>query len=388
MPFRFAWLSTGMADPASWHITLANAALLRSTPSLEGNTTAEFDTNLDSMKYYTQSLESISVRLKGLGESDSVSEGLVVAVTGFVCHDGAVGNFERMSIHMKGLKRIVEKRGGLENLNSPILRLMISWLDLSAATFLNERPYFNVPKGSITEIDTGDDTKYLDILLQSWHYKCPALGDIVSAIKVTAAVAVYINKHSHDDKFWTDDIMMARLLGPASYEILTLEGRPLPNNPSDPGYSGVAAREAFRRAALIFLADVKIRGQARAWELPKHLDAFRQISQLPLVDWAVVPELSLWAHVIAAIQEETAGRALHVATILGIMEILGLRTGSRAIVVVKGIIWVDSIMADKAAVLCEEIDYHRGVNELSQRLQNAPLDPQLEDFNADQFLPT
>ncbi|KAI1876853.1 uncharacterized protein JN550_000925 [Neoarthrinium moseri] len=376
-PFRFAWLSVGLTDAASWNITLANAALFRSRGL--GAEVTEYTESQEALKYYTLSLESISKRLQDPEEVGS--EGLVIAVTGFICHDNSVGNFERMNDHLKGLKHIVEKRGGLEKLSSPFLRLMISWHDLCAATYLNASPYFKVPEGSLTEIDTGDDTMYLDVLLRDWDFQCPSLGDIMCALKATAKVAIYVNRHGHEPNFWKDDVTIARLLGPASHEILTLEGRPLPSDSADPEYSGIAAREAFRRAALIFLADVKIRCLAGARELPRHLDAFRQISRLPLVNWTVVPELNLWAHVVAAIQEDSDERAWHVAVISGIMDALGLETGSQALDVARGVIWAESIMGEKAQALSDHIDSHRRLNVLSQHLQDVPLDPLLEDFD-------
>jgi hypothetical protein len=179
---------------------------------------------------------------------------------------------------------------------------------------------------------------------------------------------------------------MARLLGPALHEILTLEGRPLPDDPLDDCYSAVAAREAFRRAALIFLAGVKVRCNAGAWELPKHLEAFRQISRLPLVDWSAVPELNLWAHVIAAIHEDSAERSWHIATISRIMEVLGIQTGAQALDVAKGVIWVDAIMSEKATILCQDIDQYLIANGLSLQPDDFPPESLLNSTASEAFL--
>ncbi|KAI0013034.1 hypothetical protein F4779DRAFT_625482 [Xylariaceae sp. FL0662B] len=366
-PFRFPWLSMGLSDASAWYITLANAELLRNAePGLKK---LEFSSNVEATKWYTLSLASIIKRLADPAERGS--EGLSIAVVGSICHDASVGNFGRMEIHMRGLKRIVENQGGLEALSSPFLRLMISWYDLAIATYLNISPFFGVPRGSITEIDTGNDTQYLEELLRTWNANCPALGDIMGAIRATAAVASYINRYSDQSGFWKDDITGARLLAPAFHEILRLDGRPLPE-PSDHHYSAVAAREAFRRAALVFLAAVKVRMGAGAYEMERHLEAFRQISQLPLVDWAVVPELSLWAHVTSAMQEDSHNRAWHVLTIVGIMQIMGLQTGNQALDLARGIIWVDALAIGKTDILCREIDGLIEANML-QQLHDLPL---------------
>ncbi|KAI0120350.1 hypothetical protein F4776DRAFT_250953 [Hypoxylon sp. NC0597] len=381
-PFRFPWITMGLSDSSAFYITLANAALYRGikTDPQAQKQKPEFNTNVEAMKWYTLSLASITKRLANPAESDS--EGLVIAVTGFVCHDSSIGNFDRFCVHMEGLQRIIDRKGGLETLSSPFLRIMISWLDLAGATFFNVKPRFNVPQGAIKDIDTGNDSQYLQQLLLSWDADCPALGDIMSAMKATAAVASYINRQSDNPRFWTDDVTIARLLGPAFHEVLSLEGRPLPNDTSDPQYSGTAAREAFRRAALVFLAAIKIRMGYGAYEMERHLEAFRQISQLPLVDWGVVAELNIWAHIISAMQEESPNRAWHVLTIVGIMETIGLQTGSQAMDIARGIIWVDAIDAGKSGALCSEIDSYLEAS-LLQRIEAIPMDPTLDLLPSD-----
>ncbi|OTB06275.1 hypothetical protein M426DRAFT_21071 [Hypoxylon sp. CI-4A] len=369
-PFRFPWMTMGLSDSAAWYITLANAALYRGmTP---GSKKPEFSTSDEAMKWYTLSLSSITQRISSaeIGEG----EGLIIAITGF----SSTGNFERFCVHMEGLQRILDQKGGLDNLTNPFLRLMISWLDLAGATFHNAKPRFRPLKDSIRQIETSNDSQYLEQLLETWDTHCPALGDIVEAMKATAAVASYINRRCDAPNFWTDDVTIARLLSPAYHEILALEGRPLPDDPSDVFYSSTASREAFRRAALVFLGAVKIRMGAGAYEIDMHLDAFRAISQLPYVDWNLIPELNLWAHIISAMQEESPNRAWHVLTIVGIMEMMGLETGNQAIDIARGVIWVDAIDEGKSSVLCREIDGYLEASKLQKELdEETTLDPRL-----------
>lgn len=81
-PFRFPWLTMGLSDIAAWHITLANAIIYRGLKP--GEKKSEF-TDVEAVKWYTLSLASITKRLADPAESNS--EGLIIAVTGFVCHD-------------------------------------------------------------------------------------------------------------------------------------------------------------------------------------------------------------------------------------------------------------------------------------------------------------
>ncbi|KAH9883630.1 hypothetical protein F4778DRAFT_766044 [Xylariomycetidae sp. FL2044] len=371
-PFRFPWLTMGLSDPAAWHITMANVVLYRKARTMLQK--KEYVTSPEAMKWYTLSLESITRRLAS--PTEAYTEGLAVAVAGFVCHDGAVGNFTRQAVHLNGLKRIVEQKGGLEALHSPILRTYIPWLDLTGATYRNVIPNFEVPKTSITDFDTGDDLAYLEQLLRPWEEEeegadhLPVLADVAGALRATAKVASYIRRYRGQNDFWQDDMTAARLLTPALHRTLSLPGRPLPADPADPSYAATAAREAFRRAALVFLAAVKLRLGTAAPELAGHLDAFQQISQLPRVDWAAVvaPELSLWAHLTAALQlqgSSSGGRsAWHAFAAVGLMGALGLRTSADAVAVARRIIWVEALgeVDGKLAALCREIDSLVGSN--------------------------
>lgn len=119
------------------------------------------------------------------------------------------------------------------------------------------------------------------------------------------------------------------------------------------------------------------------YEMRGHLEAFRQIAQLPLVFASTacnananananartpgreLNELSLWACVTTAMQEDGPRRAWHVLMIVGLMETLGLRGGGReAVEVARGVVWVDAVDGDgdgegeggRAERLCWEID--------------------------------
>ncbi|KAI0433600.1 hypothetical protein F5Y09DRAFT_52117 [Xylaria sp. FL1042] len=372
LPLRIPWLSVGMSDPAAWHITVANTELFRKMKP--GDVKPEYNTDMDALKWYTMSLQSISRRL--VDPNERGKEGLMGAIVGFICHDTSTGNFSRQEIHLNGLKRLVDGIGGINEITNPMLRFLISWHDLTGAAYRNRLPIFGVPKDSITNIDTKNDTIYFKMLLDSWNRSCPYLGDIRSALQATAAVASYVNQHCKTPSFWMDDMMAVRLLVPALHEVLSLEGRALPSSPSDPVYSGTAAREAFRRSLLIFLASLKAKFGVANFELNRHLKDFQQISKIPHVDWALVPELSLWAHTIAALQAEGDGRSWHISAIVSIMESAGFTSSQQALDVVRGMIWVEALFVDKVETLCHEIDDLVASNTI-HRLSRIPIDPQL-----------
>ncbi|KAI1169908.1 hypothetical protein F4777DRAFT_160008 [Nemania sp. FL0916] len=373
-PFSILWLSIGLGDESAWYITLANSVIFRKMKA--GQMKPEFHTDMEALKWYNMSLRSISRRLAEPKDSDK--QGLATAIAGFICHDSSTGNFSRQEIHLQGLQRIVNDLGGIDEIADPMLRIMISWHDLSGAAFRNTRPYFRVPRGSITDIDTKNDTQYLKTLLASWQQRSSpssSISDIQNALEATAAVASYINQRcTNTPNFWTNDLVAGRLLAPALHTVLSLEGRALPSDPSDINYSTTAAREAFRRSLLIFLASLKAKFGALTFELSRHLREFCEITQIPGVDWAgTVPELSLWAHAMAAALDQPQPepepepepelgsghgdrRAWHVAAIVNIMQTVGFTSSRQVLDVVRRIIWVEALFEDKIEPLCCEID--------------------------------
>ncbi|KAK5624572.1 hypothetical protein RRF57_000288 [Xylaria bambusicola] len=378
VPFLFPWLSIGIVDAAACTVRLQNLKLGKGNP--------KFDTDTEAMKLYTLSLQSVSERLAD--PSERGNEGLLAAITGIICYDEfvsnffkktATGNFSRQTIHLQGLKQLIDDIGGINTIMNPMLRLIVSWYDLTGAAYRNTLPLFEVPKGSITEIDTTtNDSIYFKMLLGSWDRNCPYLGDIQSALLATAAAASYVNTRCRNANFWKEDTTAARLIIPALHAVLSLEGRVLPNDPSDPTFSGIVAREAFRRSSLIFLASLKVKFGVASAELNRHLKDFQEISRIPYVDWAVVPELNLWAHAIAALEAESDQRSWHVSVIVEMMEGAGFTSSQQAMDVVRGIIWIEALFVGKVEWLCRDLDSLLA-SRMAQRSSVMPIDPQFDE---------
>ncbi|KAI0515313.1 hypothetical protein F5B22DRAFT_607983 [Xylaria bambusicola] len=371
IPFLLPWLSIGLADAAAWYITLASTRNLKL-----GKANLKLGTDTETMKWYTLSLQSVSKRLAD--PSERGKEGLLGAITGIICYETSTGNFSRQAIHLQGLKQLIDDMGGINTITNPMLRLIISWYDLTGAAYRNTLPLFEVPKGSITEIDTRNDSIYFKMLLDSWDRHCPYLGDIQGALLATAAVASYVNMRCRDASFWKEDTTAAQLIIPALHAVLSLEGRLLPSDPSDPTFSGIAAREAFRRSSLIFLASLKVKFGVASAELNRHLKDFQEISRIPHVDWTVVPELNLWAHAIVALEAEGEQRSWHVSVIVNMMEGAGFTSSQQAMDVVRGIIWIEALFVDKVESLCRDLDSLLAPRTVHQSSM-IPIDPQLVD---------
>ncbi|KAJ8119505.1 hypothetical protein O1611_g10602 [Lasiodiplodia mahajangana] len=82
-PFGLPWLNIGLADAGASYITLANAELFKQMKP--GDSKPEFYANAKATKWYTLSLKSVSKRLADPNEANK--QGLIAAITGFICHD-------------------------------------------------------------------------------------------------------------------------------------------------------------------------------------------------------------------------------------------------------------------------------------------------------------
>jgi hypothetical protein len=80
-PLRDAWFTVGLEDEAAFLQVLANSALYLDSMRNNGRIAKETS---DSMRYHARALVSVQERMK-MGDG-AVSDGLIGAVTGFMCH--------------------------------------------------------------------------------------------------------------------------------------------------------------------------------------------------------------------------------------------------------------------------------------------------------------
>jgi len=110
-------------DPSSYHLCLANAALFMDQ-QVTRRTTLEYTDSVESTKYYGKCLTQLTRQLAC--QIQSISEGAITTVLGFVCHSISTGDWNQSEMHMQGLARIIRLRGGFHGL-SGFSPLFASW---------------------------------------------------------------------------------------------------------------------------------------------------------------------------------------------------------------------------------------------------------------------
>jgi hypothetical protein len=108
--------------------------------------------SLEAERYHLLALQSLNQRLAG--PNLEITDGLVGAITGFIVHNVCylprralfransfqeiIGDFEQWAVHHAGIVRLVNMRGGIDNLKFRQLRETISW-------YVNARAYQIAP---------------------------------------------------------------------------------------------------------------------------------------------------------------------------------------------------------------------------------------------------
>jgi hypothetical protein len=72
-----------MTDTSAYYLSLANAALFLNCRTNNGG--LEYSDSVESSSYYTKCLSQLAHRL--LNKEESISEGVITTVLGFLCHD-------------------------------------------------------------------------------------------------------------------------------------------------------------------------------------------------------------------------------------------------------------------------------------------------------------
>lgn len=80
---------------------------------------------------------------RGLGNSKSLCDGTIGAVAKMASFEAMHGDQRSYAVHMAGLKRMIELRGGLDCLGlDGLLRRIVIWIDVNSSFLLNTSRYF------------------------------------------------------------------------------------------------------------------------------------------------------------------------------------------------------------------------------------------------------
>ncbi|QGA20842.1 hypothetical protein EYB26_008552 [Talaromyces marneffei] len=345
-PFRAVWFSMALTDATAFQLCMANAAMFmaqRKQPE-----TFQYEKCSETLEYYGKCLGQITKRLES--RDDCASDGVIVTILGLICHDIYVGLWARWVTHIKGLRRIIELRGGYRNISSN-LALWASWYDALGSATHDTCPQFPEYMCDLSPACQPVRTPRLEqIICKLIHKDYTPMQPILDALDRIREIADAINTHYQEPEFWRreDDLSPLQSIGPVTHALLSIPRLDaVTNDVVDPTE---LSREMVRLSMLILLAALKrmysffldeTEFTTLTAKFLSVLSLYRQNSSLYHDDGLM--HLELWAILTVAALQPFANRWLYVTEIRRYMSYLDIQFATDAFQLSRDIAWIDVI---------------------------------------------
>ncbi|KAH8812126.1 hypothetical protein F5884DRAFT_898448 [Xylogone sp. PMI_703] len=152
-PMTLTWVTSALRDDALLHSTLCSSGgFLHGNANLPSR---DLQLLADYYLHKAQTIRLINERVGGadlmLATSDETLGAIALLVTGQTVH----GDFNEMMVHMRGMAKLVELRGGLDALGmGGLLAGELIWCDNVSSFIIGTRPLFNLPPGILSTLTT------------------------------------------------------------------------------------------------------------------------------------------------------------------------------------------------------------------------------------------
>ncbi|PNP49971.1 hypothetical protein THARTR1_09302 [Trichoderma harzianum] len=195
----------------------------------------------------------------------AVANNVIRGVMGCICYNYIVGDLAQAHVHLNGLKLLINRRGGIDNLSDDQdLVMMVFWIDTIASLLFEQRPWFPMPSRLHVPISTSPRHISPDILsVLPFHLSamCPDLNAhqlcVVSALQDIASLADTVQSKlaTRGEELWKEEIFLGTRLNPIAYRLMDTPPHPHPDMPC-------IFIETLRLGALLWILQVKNMAQA------------------------------------------------------------------------------------------------------------------------------
>ncbi|RFU24341.1 hypothetical protein B7463_g11997, partial [Scytalidium lignicola] len=345
-PMRAIWITIGMSDTSAFHLTLSSASL---TLAQKCNQAAGETT--ESINYYTTAAHTISERLQD--PVDSTSDGVVGTILGFACLDNTVGNWERWQLHMNGLQKVLELRGGIESLQtSHILQVTAFWVDVTGSLIQDTIPRFPIPNCALADPEPHRSPRII-FFSQKWNTKFPDLWDISDGLTSLASLTGYVNNQKKKNLLCHGEFFNPINVYPVAHKFLSMSRYAVAAE-INMSSSGLIIREILRLTSLLFFGLVKEKCGVFPSGVPENEVRLARLITDIAVNWSSFMDLALWVLTVSALAEE-GDRSWYVSQISVAMASLGLAGWDDALKMLKELIWIDELLDEAANILGMEL---------------------------------
>jgi hypothetical protein len=343
-----------LLDPSSYFLCLANAALFMNQ-YITRRKSLEYTDSAESAKYYSKCLTQVTQKLAC--EVERFREGVITTVLGFVCHSISVGHWDRCEMHMRGLERIIQLRGGFQGLGD-FLPKFASWFDITNSTIQDIPPRFSYP-AKPTDDQTGIEElpSTLVSLLESLEDTCPNLANLQVGLKKMAHLASYVNTYYQQPQFWEAGMSSTNFLGPTAHSILSISRFDFSiHHYGHPSRPALLLQELVRLALFILMATLKKSFSLAADEMGPFLERFSGL--IPAISGlSLFSELRLWAFAVVSCAREDPIPPSQISEIRRSMRDLSIHKVEDAMKIVKGLIWIPCLLDQRIQRVIGQLDH-------------------------------
>jgi hypothetical protein len=265
---------------------------------------------------------------------------------------------------------MIEARGGMQTIKSLLVfRLMLFWyrcylqrrlwqkltdhrVDMIDCSVTDIPPRFELPNDFTGGFTNSHRFVGLNDLTAFFHTELIDLADISPVLSAIADMAQFV-KDTVENTHWQDIWFMSLRFMPILHQLLSLPRTDLGHLNHEPG---IVIREAIRLACLIFLSIMKRRFHISPDGIELNRNRVMKLLQNYPVDWFTLLNLRLWVLVIAGLVADGRERAWYIDEISNTMKQIEVTTWKEALSIVRGIIWVDELLNNKANALGLEVE--------------------------------
>ncbi|KIW03913.1 uncharacterized protein PV09_04756 [Verruconis gallopava] len=359
-PMASIWLSIGMADKDCFYITLAQAS--NSLSRFQGNPYPETP---ESIRFYSKAVKALNKRISC--DADRTSDGVVGTILGLAYLDMTYNKWERWRVHMNGLKRVLELRGGANTLQSSYeLQMTTFWNDISGSLTLDSTPWFPLPGFAAARKQPSYDHRLRKFEPEFKDGTSLADG-LRRAIYDLADVADYVEGNGLSSDESQRELFVAQQLNPVIHGLLSLP-RVSPENAINEGCTHLRDAEMLRLSALLLCGFIRRHAQSGLPAIVENRCRLRNLLHDTAGSSGLHLTLRLWILTMSALADPY-DRADDVAQLALTMELLQLRSWSAALALLRSFIWISEMLDEMVHVLGDEVATYRAMYATGIRLR-------------------
>ncbi|CAG9998463.1 unnamed protein product [Clonostachys byssicola] len=264
-------------------------------------------------------------------------------------------------MHMLGLQKMIQYRGGIHSLGSRYLRVTATWTDLVGSMATDQVPYFALDQPGPTKARHVQDSAFQESL-EGLQMNCPKSASITVLLKLLLSLSNSVAGKS--ELGLSQDLALMETLHAIVYITLTLPrfNERAIHDDANPLTPIEAAYEAFRLAAILYLSGpvMFVAGNKFSNPVASHISwKLSNLLKALIIDWTGLEQVELFVLAFGAVTEVGCGRHWMIVQLNHTMMERGLRWNF-IMDNLRSMAWVDIVWSAKLNKLGGDLTHVNG----------------------------